>query len=74
MYSCDSDPHSEFTDDGILRNLDVEFYFLRRFHRIGHAADDGGGSIAIAYCGVDVEAVDFPTLPRSRNNRLSSPS
>lgn len=64
--------HSEFTDEGVLGNPDVEFYFLGLVHTIGHAACDDSGCITTGHCGVDVKAVDVPVvLSKYRRRHIS---
>ena len=54
--------HSEFTDEGILGNPDMELYFLGLVHAIGHTTCNDSGGITTGHCGVDVKAVDIPVL------------
>lgn len=61
--------HPEFTDECILGNPDVEFYFLGLIHPIGHAAGDEGGGVATADGAVDVEAVDVPVVLRKYDRK-----
>lgn len=64
-----SDRHSHFelTDEGILWNLDVEFYFGRLVPAIDYAAGDDSGCVAVLHCGVDVVFVDVPVLLNTYN-------
>ena len=55
-------PHSEFADECILRDPDLEMYFFGSVHAVDNTAGDDSGGIAIGHSGVDVEAVDVPIL------------
>ena len=61
--------HSEFADEGVLGNPDVELYFLWLVHTIGHAARDDSGCITTGHCGVDVKAVDVPVVLNKYSRR-----
>lgn len=66
-----SHPHSEFTDEGVLWNTNVELNFLWLVHTIGHTAGDDSGGITTAHCRVDVEAVDVPVVLSKHSKHIS---
>ena len=58
----DSQSHFELTNEGVLWNLDVEFYFRWLIPAIDHAAGDDSDGIAVGHCGVDMVFADVPVL------------
>lgn len=54
--------HPKFTDEGILGNPDLKFYFLWLVHSVGHAACDDSGGITTGHCWVDIKVVDVPVI------------
>ena len=68
---CDSQSHFELTYEGVLWNLDMEFYFRRLVPAIDHTAGDDSDGIAIGHCRVDMVFVDVPVILNRYGKHIS---
>lgn len=62
LFETGTHTHCEFTDEGVLGNPDLEFYFPGLVDAIDHATCDDSGGISADHRRVDVETVDLPVV------------